>query len=62
MELVADLDNSTRLIKGRMAHLSEAIESVNSQIQNEDEVALATYYATNYESLKRTCLMDSDLP
>ena len=62
MELVADLDNSTRLIKGRMAHLTEAIESVNAQIQNEDEVALATYYATNYESLKRTCLMDSDLP
>lgn len=32
MELVADLDNSTRLIKGRIAHLSEAIDSINSQI------------------------------
>lgn len=32
MELVADLDNSTRLIKGRMAHLTEAIDSVNTQI------------------------------
>ena len=30
MELVADLDNSTRLIKGRIAHLSEAVESINS--------------------------------
>lgn len=62
MELVADMDNSTRLIKGRIAHLGEAIDSINSQIQQEDEVVLATFYANNYENLKRTCLMDSDLP
>ena len=30
MEIVAELDNSTRLIKGRMAHLSEAIENINA--------------------------------
>ena len=28
----------------------------------EDDVQLATFYAQEYDSLKRTCLMDSDLP
>ena len=62
MELVAELDGSTRLLKGRMAHLGEAIDSINSQIMHEDDVQLATFYAQEYDSLKRTCLMDSDLP
>ena len=62
MEHVAEMDGSTRLIKGRMAHLGEAIDSINQQIQQEDEVSLASFYAQNYVSLKRTCLMDSDLP
>ena len=30
MELVAELDGTTRLIKGRIAHLSEAVEAMNS--------------------------------
>lgn len=25
-------------------------------------MALSTYFANNYENMKRTCLMDSDLP
>ena len=25
-------------------------------------MALSTYFACNYENMKRTCLMDSDLP
>jgi len=29
MEHVAEMDGSTRLIKGRMAHLGEAIDSIN---------------------------------
>ena len=62
MALIADYDGSTRLIKGRMAHLNEAIDELSYQMTNEDDVAVATYFATNYENLRRTCLMDSDLP
>ena len=29
MELIAELDGSTRLLKGRMAHLGEAIDSIS---------------------------------
>lgn len=30
MELVAELDSSTRLIRGRMAHLGEAVNSIQN--------------------------------
>lgn len=33
MELITDLDGSTRLIKGRMAHLTEAIDEIGYQVQ-----------------------------
>jgi len=59
---VAELDGSTRLIKGRMQHLSEAVEEINVQIMQEYDVAVATYYAENYDNLSRSCLMDSELP
>ena len=62
MELVAELDSSTRLIKGRMAHLEDAVDSIQNHVKQEDDVALCTFYSSNYESLKRSCLMDSDLP
>ena len=31
-EIISELDGSTRLIKGRMAHLSESMEEIGSQI------------------------------
>jgi len=62
MEIIADLDGSTRLIKGRIAHLNEAIDEINFQISNEDDVAAATYFALNIDNARRSCLMDSDLP
>lgn len=62
MELIAELDGATRLLKGRMDHLSDAVGKIQSVVKNEDDVSLATFFANNYEGMKRTCLMDSDLP
>lgn len=45
-----------------MAHLREAIEEINVQMSSDDDVAVATYFAQNYENIRRTCLMESDLP
>lgn len=62
MELIAELDGATRLIKGRIDHLGDAVGKIQSQVKHEDDVSLSTFYANNYEIMKRTCLMDSDLP
>ena len=43
--MISELDGSTRLIKGRIAHLGEAIEEINCQIGQDDDVAVATYFA-----------------
>ena len=61
-ELLSELDGSTRLIKGRMGLLREAVEDINIQINQDDDVATASYYAENYENVHRQCLNDSDLP
>ena len=61
-ECIEELDSSTRLILGRIEHLGEAVETIKRNIQQEDDVLLATFYAQNYEQLKRSLLMDSDLP
>ena len=61
-ECIEELDGSTRLILGRIEHLGEAVETIKRNIQQEDDVLLATFYAQNYEQLKRSLLMDSDLP
>ena len=31
-------------------------------IRDRDEVALCTFYAANFEGLKRSCRMDTDVP
>ena len=45
-----------------MGLLREAVEDINIQINQDDDVATASYYAENYENVHRQCLNDSDLP
>ena len=59
---MAELDECTRLVKGRISHLNDAADAINREIQSEDDVSLITFHSQNYENYKRTCLMDSDLP
>ena len=61
-EHMAELDQSQRLIKGRQSTLVGAIEDLDEKIKISDDAGLIQYYAENFETIKRTCLIESDLP
>ena len=58
----AELDHTQRLIKGRQSTLVGAIDDLDQKIKTNDDASLVEFYAENFETIKRTCLIESDLP
>ncbi len=59
---MAELEFTVKLIKGRQTTLVGAIEDLDEKIKNSDDAGLVQFYAENFETIKRTCLIDSELP
>ena len=61
-EHIAEIDHIQRLIKGRQSTLFGAVEDLDNKIKSQDESMIAAFYSENMETIKRTCLIESDLP
>ena len=61
-EHMAELEQTQRILKGKQSALLSAVDELDSKIKQNDDVAVAVFYADNLEMIKRTCLVESDLP
>ena len=61
-EHMAELEQTQRILKGKQSALLSAVDELDSKIKQNDDVAVAVFYADSLEMIKRTCLMESDLP
>ena len=61
-EHMAELDHTQRIIKGRQSTLIGAVEDLDEKIKTSDDASLMHFFAENFETIKRTTVVESDLP